>query len=309
MQYIDNTLLASYAACGLKGHLRHKLGLRSRRQDAAPLRLGQAIHLALASHLSGNPISKSFSLFEETYKEWALDTVAENTARSWTNTSQIISHWLLTHPLDELPYEVVTVDGAPVVEKAFARLIYPGLSFVGTLDALVRDKATGLLYVLDHKTTIYDVTPNHERQFQMGSQLTGYLWLAEGLAGDLGLPAINGALINCIQIRPIPASSRKCRAHKLTYDLCGRLHIGSQLLGPYTRAANQTEDWLWGVKTLYGLFQSEETTPTGLFNGSCRFCEYLDFCRKGTSNDAKTDKTLIYEPWEPWKGMEDEDEA
>lgn len=274
--------------------LRHVLGYTNG-EGSAPLKLGTAMHAALAVHLEGFQVSSSFAVFEAEYREWAEANLEDANPRSWQNVSRIVSHWLLNHPLADLPYEVVKVNGTPIVERPIRAELQPDVVFVGTLDALVRDKATGLIYVLDHKTTTWDVNPTYERQFHMGSQLSGYLWIGQQLVEQLGLKEpITGALINAIQIRKIPDSDRKCKLHGLKYNQCGLLHLGSQLLGPYTRTQEQLSNWLRQADRLVDVVEENKFRAVSLinngymmrqqegqFNGHCSNCEFFDFCRRG----------------------------
>lgn len=313
--YVDNTLLSAFATCETKGAIRHVLGYRTD-SPSAPLRLGTAIHLALASHLSGASGGTSFAVFEDDYRLWAQENLAETDARCWSNVSQIVSHWLLNHPVESLPYEPVAVGGKLIVEQPVTAELAPGIAFVGTLDALVRDKATGAVYVLDHKTTTWDVTPQYEKQFILGSQLAGYLWLGQQLEQQLGLTEpIAGALINALQIRKIPASTRKCPIHGRNYAECGLFHIGAQLLGPYNRTTAQINAWLRQARQLAGAYARAKDEriefagvgyrpeQQGMFNGACPNCEFFPFCRKGRPW-GELERTHTKDPWQPWAKLE-----
>jgi PD-(D/E)XK nuclease superfamily len=314
MIYVDNTILVSFATCETKGVLRHILG-RSGETDSAALHFGTALHQAFAASLREESPTHAFAEFERSYRAWAEDNIFDPAnARSWTNASALIAYYLLTHAPDSLPYDIVRDrSGIPIVEYPMEYGLADGITYVGTLDALVRDKNTGLVYVLDHKTTSYDATPYYERQFVMGSQLSGYLWLGQKLVEKLSLDEpITGALINAVHVRPIPTSPRRCPVHGMPYSQCGIQHLEAQLLGPYIRTQAQIAQWEQQAKDLAWRYrrQHDEAKVTGntsleaawqegLFNNACQNCEFIDFCRQGRPWNS-VENLYALNPWQPW---------
>lgn len=310
MHFVDNTLLSAFAACQTKGYLRHIKNVAGSEESAA-LKLGEAIHAGLESHLLGSPAGMSFRIFERLYRPFAeIQFPDEDNARCWTNASQLFSAWLTLHPLDTLPYAPVEINEQILVEQAVAAPLTSTITMVGKLDALVRDKETGLLYVLDHKTGGGWEPSSYDRQFLLGSQISGYLWLMSRWLETQGVTEpIAGAFINYIPIKAIPASTTKCKLHGVAYKECGVQHVQGSLLGPFTRTEQQLQDWQQEAERLALAYvamrdskQVEAIGMEGVFNGSCRFCEFFDFCRMGRPW-ADVDSLYEVNKWAPWDSL------
>jgi hypothetical protein len=84
---------------------------------------------------------------------------------------------------DRDQYEVVGV------ETPFNVPIARGVRFFGVIDAVLRDKATGLLCVMEHKTTGSD-TSVFDSRFETDPQVPGYLWATHRGGGTALLNAV-----------------------------------------------------------------------------------------------------------------------
>lgn len=285
---VSNSLLKDVATCQTRAYMTWVLR-KTLEGEVGPMLLGSAIHLALANHLKGGTIKSSMVLFRKAYKQWALDNIDPNDKYrgrlSWDNTRKVLRYWLKAHPLDTLPF---TVNPA-LVEVPFAAPLDKKGTIVlrGILDALVRRRESNKLAVLDHKST-GSVNPWWTAQFKLESQITGYIF---GV-GEQTDEDIEGGYINAVQVGQLPGSSNltyKCRTHGTTYEDCQALHIGGELLY-VPRTPQQTKMWRESALWLANSFAAIMDTPKdkvrelgveGMFNGSCRTCAFLDWCRNG----------------------------
>lgn len=276
MLTVSNSVLAATAKCDTEAYLKFHKGLAAKEQ-VAQLHAGTAIHEALAGHFRG--LSKIHCLAEFAAAYQGTEAY-EDTPYAFGSVMRILDKWLSENPLASLPFEVVTVEER--VKVPFA----PGVEFSVKLDALVKSKIDGGLYVVDHKTTAH-LTDYWLAKYELDSQMTGYLWAVNELYREKGL-VVQGAVINAIEIKHIPNSNRKCRDHGVEYFECGLHHLKTRFFGPILRSPEQIENWkrnaeeltdsytqLTGYSNLSGVRQQ------GMFSNSCSFCDFKPFCLAG----------------------------
>ena len=307
--YVDNSILDAVSSCSSEAVLRYVLGYTTR-QQAAHLRAGSAGHKAFEAWFGGSDLATANGIFENEYRAWveqAFDDGERVEDRlTFENTSRILDYWLQTHPVASFPW---VVDPA-LVEVGFSVPLTDDGEYmlVGLADLITTDKHTGDTYIVDHKFT-GRVSHYWMRQFYMSSQLSGYQWAASQYL-DPGKQVV-GSYINAVEFSKLPSDPvRKCAKHATPYAECGPLHTESRLLGPFMRTPAQLEAWR---QTAIGLAKRYEslmrTYPTierlgrvrmeGMFNGSCRFCEFHDFCRMGRPA-GYADSMLMADRWEPF---------
>ena len=282
--YLDNSSLEVVAKCDTATMLgvHHELGST---HQSAPLVAGTAIHEALALHLAGHSKDQVMDEFTHLYYERGMQEL-ERDRMYFGNVHQILDHWVDTHPLSDWPFipEISGIEkplSAPLYEENGIQVI-----FVGLLDAPVRDKRTGQLDILDHKTTGL-VSPDWKAEFHLKSQVDGYLWLAKQT-----WPAenVSKVYINALELSKIPDSNRKCAAHGVTFKECGIFHPRHELFW-VKRSEEQVTSWLASATHLArhyvrlaeyfsDISWADTLLQQGRFNGSCRFCQFKLFCEQ-----------------------------
>jgi hypothetical protein len=85
---------------------------------------------------------------------------------------------------DAAHYEVLGV------EVTFNVPIAPGVRFIGAIDALLRDRSTGQVVVMEHKTTGSD-TSSFDARFEVDPQTPGYVWAVSQRAKATGRVELN----------------------------------------------------------------------------------------------------------------------
>jgi len=183
------------------------------------------------------------------------------------------------------------------------------IKHVGKLDLLGQPTgASGSYCPVDHKTT-YKIDAKFVRQFDISSQLSGYLWAAGKLCDTPGHQLV--AFINAIELSQLPTSDRRCSKHGVQYNECSLEHMNCQVIGPIERTASQIERWesdaitfgirfhkLWSHARRFGADAMPDVPMEGTFNNSCGWCEFREWCLFSRST-LQTER-FTHSPWEPW---------
>jgi len=166
-------------------HLRGNLGSKTL---ATPLWAGSGFHFAMEDYHGlcrfAHPVDALRAYYKAT-KKFRPDSLPEDADDSMIMLESMLNYylkWLARRP-DILPTYVV--DGVPQVEVNFriqipvskedlARFGYDEVVYSGTIDRIVYDAHTGMLWVLDYKTAKMFNTEH----FQNDSQVTTYVWAA-----------------------------------------------------------------------------------------------------------------------------------
>ena len=298
---VDNSTLAAVAACSTRAGLRYVLDMTSVEVNA-PMVAGSVAHEVLAEfYKTWNPDMALTKL--GTYAAWWESTIKPADDRlASDNVRRVMARWMATHPQQALPF---TIDPA-FVEVGFAAPLGPGVTYVVRLDGLGIDGA-GDYWVVENKTT-GRLDERWRRKFRLSSQLSGYVWAARQLVPNR---TVVGAYVIGVEFAKLPNDSkRKCKAHGVVYAECGGLHARSDIVLTQ-RTALQLEEWattaLDLTEKLVGIREAIKThgdvralPQEGLFNGSCRECEFADFCAVGRTPEA-ANAMLKHDPWEPFE--------
>lgn len=316
---LDNTILKSVAACHTQAVLRHVHGLTSEEESAA-LAAGTAAHEALALWLGGAGRGPALAAFTAAYASMAAlveDRIARDPQAAKflgrfrvENLAAILDRYFETNPLDRLPFEAVE----SLIEVAYEVPLDDAGEFIftGRLDAIVRERASGQLYVLDHKTT-GQIDVKWAGGFRLDSQMTGYVWAAEQTLGE----RVAGVYINGIEFSKLPSSDRKCarpwgngqQPHGVPFSECGSEHASFNLL-QFDRAPWQLESWhetALGLARKYAKLKEIHTdwrdgltmvAMQGTFHGACKWCQFSEFCAAGRPTHA-LDTMFVWKPWSP----------
>lgn len=177
---------------------------------------------------------------------------------------------------------------------------------VGKLDLLPNLKRDPSVFCpVDNKTT-GQLNGTFVAQFSIDSQITGYMADA-GYHCDT--PAHHlVAYVNALELSLLPTSDRKCATHKIPYVECSQLHAKFQIIGPIERSAQQIEEWRDNTVKLarqyHMLLSYTEKTARdlhteGTFNGSCRYCEFREWCLMDRS-PRQVSGSFTKTRWTPW---------
>lgn len=292
---VDNSTLKAVARCQLEAQMRYHHGY-ALTEARAPLEQGLAGHEALAAYYMSGDVDTALKIYASQYKAWSDAHIEDPRDRlSYYNTNRVLQQWLVTHPVHELPYEV----DPKYIEVGMRARLDKVTDYVGRLDMLVRDKATGKLTVLDHKFTgrIDDLWVN---AWKLDSQLTGYMWGAEQIVGE----PVHRGYINAIEVSKLPDSQKKCSKHKMAYAECGSTHMKSQLIS-VTRTPYEVEMWRHTALLLAARFEAgndlalDALPAEGFFHGACRLCEFKVWCQSGRPETMMHIFTI--NKWQPFE--------
>lgn len=305
VERLDNSRLKATATCSTQCAM-HFIYDYVGKEEPAPRRCGADIHRAIAEYVISGDAARAMAVLEGAYARWAGENVAMDDRLAWENVKVVMEEWLRTHPLDKLPF---TVAGLP--EQGIGMALGDGAEFWALVDVPVRERATGALYVCDHKTT-GKITEWWARQFRLGSQMSGYVAALAASTGE----AVTGAYINAIEVGKLPVGSDKCRTHKVPKSECMRAHAKWQMLVT-TRSAAALQQWRSDALALAGKFRGlkkvcaaglgmvQYLPQEGMWNGGCTFCDLRDFCMAGRRPEL-VEKQLVYAPFRPWEKKEAE---
>lgn len=308
---VDNSMLSTFASCSLGGVVRYVLGLTAKAAKVAA-DAGNFAHKVFKGHFEGRSGKDVLAEFVSGYGDYVAANPEKIEDRlGLENLRDILEEWMVRHPLEKFQFEIVEAEKVRMAILSEEEKIM----FFGKMDAVVREKATGLLAPLDHKTT-GKVTSWWMKQFRLGSQMTGYIWLARKLfPGE----EISRAYINAVEFSKLPSSDRKCSAHstsveKVTYNQCKKQHAKWELLVT-SREEEAIEEWELTAMFLARRLKELSEKITGIelvkyvrrqgaFTKGCTFCEFDAFCLEGCTKEA-AERLLVEDRWEPWKEGED----
>lgn len=296
---VDNSILSATAECSTKAVLRYVLGYTSREEKIA-VRAGQDAHSALAEYFLHGNKEMALEVFTRQYQDFSNEQMPEDRL-TYANTYDILDTWFDAHPLDQFPFEPIVED----IERVIVVPLGEGIEFFAKVDAPVKERETGILAPLDHKTT-GKITSWWTKQFRLGSQMTGYIWSL----GEHYKESVTRAYINAIEFGKLPDSTRKCSTHKVPYTECRKLHANWEILAT-SRSQEQLVEWKKTALFHARRYQEmkERITNIGLisfvrmqgtFNKSCTFCEFADFCASGRQPHM-AESLFVIDPWVPWE--------
>jgi len=301
MEIVDNSILTAMATCSTQAMMRYALGYTSKTAKIAAY-AGKCVHRALLAHFQGKSLDTCLETFDYSYRDFAAENLAEERL-SWENVRTILNEYLRGHPLEAFPFE-------PIVEYAERGLLVPldeeeDLWFFALVDLPARERNTGFLVTVDHKTT-GKITAWWSKKFGLGSQMTGYIWAMRKFFGE----SCERAYINAIELSKLPdPTKRRCSTHRTTYAECRHLHAKWELFVT-SRSEAQLAEWhrtalFWARRYVEwkNKIKSPEAIPFvrmhGTFNNGCTFCEFADFCKADRS--PRMLEGYVVEAWRPWE--------
>lgn len=240
---VDNSILETVAMCSTKAVTLHILGLTSKKEKAAAF-AGKCAHSALHHHFLGKSLDIALTVFKNLYHDFSADQLVEERL-AYANLTTILEEWMKHNPPEKFPFVPVIEDA----EKGLRVALVEGIDFFALVDLPVRDKDTGAISPLDHKTT-GKITSWWTKKFGLGSQLTGYIWTCGQYYGEV----CARAYVNAIEFGKLPDSSRKCSKHGMKYIECRHLHAKWEMLVT-SRSHEQLVEWHNTAVWLAGKFR------------------------------------------------------
>lgn len=301
---IDNSHISNLPKCTTK-MLLNDMGYSGRGEASDAMDAGNACHSGFEVHYTGGTKAEATLAFEQEYHSlFPSERTVSNDRFSLGNISDHMSIHIDRHPVERAIFEVLeaeTILGMPLDQKG-------EINFWIKRDLKIKDKATGFIIPLDHKTTHY-INKNWTDGFKLSSQLIGYTWATQKETGEM----CPGAYINGMELVLLPSSSKRCSKHAMPFSECRLEHTKSALL--YYEVTNtMIEAWYLTIINLarrlvqlrkhYPTIEHIQFAPTeGFFNGTCfeffKHCEFANFCRAGRLPQL-VNTMLSRRIWEPW---------
>lgn len=307
--YVDNTTLTTFAQCETRAFMKYGHNLRPQRDVNLPMLAGIAIHKAIEAHYKGMSEQVVMNTLEVEYGGTAMRHASPEDRLGMKNVSQVVRGWIARHPVNKLPYQIISPD---MIEVPFD-IELPGtngkIHYVGRIDAHVTQRGSNRqdLMVLDNKST-GRVDNKFRNQFTLGSQMAGYIWATQQLYPT---HKVLGYCINVIEVSMVPSSGSQCRLHQMPYHECGLLHPQHGLMGPVFVHPHLIDAWLVNAVKLatkwrnllleYGgdVGDVAHVAMDGRFRyQACALCEFREFCLSGRDVDS-TAFPMVREEWIP----------
>jgi hypothetical protein len=221
---ITNSELRTFRRCVREHHHAYRLGYRSR-AEAESLRFGSLFHLGLEAWWRAPTVSEQLPAAIEAMGPHAEDEY--DLVRAGVLLQGYDARWGAAG-LEVLGVEVQF--RAPLINPATGA---PSRTFelAGKLDAIVRDRADGLVYIVEHKTSSEDIGPGSQywQRLTLDSQVSIYYAGARSLGHDVA-----GCIYDIIG-KPRHAPLRATAAESRKYTRDGRLYANQ-------RAEDETPD-------------------------------------------------------------------
>jgi hypothetical protein len=299
----DNTILKDYATCEAMAIVKHIFGLRGKAEKIAA-DIGNVFHAAEEEHFRGADQRRVMEVFGQRYDMVippGQQPEEDRFARG--NVIKIMEQYVKTRPVEAFPWVPVSfeeVKGVRLEEDGEGELV-----FWVKRDMLGKEKSTGFLVPVDHKTT-HRLTSWWARTFRLCSQLSGYCWFT---GKETGQPVMR-AYVNGIEVAKLPDSNRKCPTHGVKYMECSAEHSVFYVY-QYNRSPEMLEKWRQDAiviakkarmmgKVFTDLGMIKYALRQGAFVEHCRFCEFKDWCEVEFAADMAEEFT-VYDPWRPWE--------
>ena len=310
MIIIDNSILKTVASCTSHAVMRYIWHLESKTEKLAA-DCGSACHVAFECYFKTRSANQALSKFDQEYKGYSTLNIDPNDPQQnrleWSNVRDILEAWFDGHPVDSFPFDY----DPSMIERGFSVKLSKEVELFALVDMPVKDKLSGEIKPLDHKTTGQPLSSWWQRQFKMSSQITGYMHATQLKYGKQP----SSGLINALQINRLPRSSTRCKIHKMPFKECTaniqlrKEHINSKLL-VVGRNQGVTDQWLKDairlaerfdlLKRLYPTVEYMPLLPMeGAFSDGCTFCDYNQFCVAGRPENL-IDGLFVESPWRPW---------
>ena len=235
----DNSALNVYMACPRKFLYNHELCI-GKRQESAAITVGSAVHEFMSAMWKGKDFDECLLAmvgYFDNDEAYPIDPRIDQETIGKRGGQMYSIEWLISlmdiyfhrYQLIAEPFEILKdSDGDPYVEEGFAIDMEDGI-FTGKIDAIVRDRNTGRLWVVDHKTTRLTLGDRFTMQFRPNNQLTGYMLAIRELFGEMP----EGCIVNAIRVGQLKTLTveqayqkmfLRIRTYRTSGDLDSRIH-------------------------------------------------------------------------------------
>ena len=217
----DNSALNTFMSCPRKFLYVHELCVQEK-QESEAITVGSAVHEFMAAMWKGKEFKACMKEFLQYWERPEAHPVPMNIdhetigRRGGQKYSKEWLYILLNVYYDRfmLANEPFTImhdsKDEPYVEMGFALDLGDGI-FTGKIDALVRNKHTGKIWIVDHKTTLRPLNDSFTQTFNPNNQFTGYMLAVKELLGEM--PA--GCIINAIRVAQLRTIDQGAMAEKM----------------------------------------------------------------------------------------------
>ena len=229
--FIDNSSLERFTTCPRSAEY-YICRKRESSDERVALGFGKRIHRMLEARYEFHPNvipaefprtdtsevgtgQRMLARAQQVFADWS---VGEEEHRNFSTAVDLITSYNAHYPIEA--FEVLRLpNGKPAIEVPFAvpigelevnrELLVRNpdgtitLRYVGTIKVMWTGKIDliykreGRIYIMDHKTTSM-MGPSYFREFDLSSQVCGYLWAVSKLLGNV---AVAGFIVNALAIR------------------------------------------------------------------------------------------------------------
>lgn len=221
------------SACDRRWWFAYHLGLTV--EASAPLRQGSLVHRLLAAWYQGGMTAGIVSLWQDVGEGWLEERRHHIEARTPAHlrterheedqelalaSMGIVDHYIQTHgDHDRENWEIIAVEaqagrvlphpvtGKPITDRIAVggKLTLRTWVHAGQMDLVIRDRRTGLVWAVEHKTTVDTDLEGYCRKLHLDPQIRGYHWLLEdpdprwSTPALLGLGEVSGVIYNVLR--------------------------------------------------------------------------------------------------------------
>lgn len=182
---ITQSALSVHASCPRKYYLKYVANLRPIGRESMPLSFGSGIHAGLEELLRNVPLDAAIARAVEV--AGVAEGPTDEAARTRVALDAILRHyvWRWSDLADE--WEVLAVETpfkvaptGPTGRRVRTHVLE------GKIDGLVRERSTGLVWILEHKTTSRDFSPtaSYWDELRFGRQIGLYVSAARALGHE-----------------------------------------------------------------------------------------------------------------------------
>ena len=303
---LDNSSLTRFMTCPRKFYYSNTEKLTEEKEGEA-LTAGSACHEYLQAMWAGKSQDDCMDAFVDYIKRPTsadIDIRIDEETSGKRGGQKYSVEWLLfilelyykRFPIYNEEFEVVTnAQGKPYLETGFAIDVGQNKVFTGKIDAIVRMKKTGRLWIVDHKTTQKILNDFYFKTYTLHNQITGYLWAVRELLGE----EPEGCIINALRIAQLKRG---------TVDaLVEKIFCRAQTF----RKPAQIQEREYEVSTMISIIASlasqgkhafYKNAPDGC-NAYYRDCEFLPLCMSSDDyvHDEIKKANYVTKVWEPHK--------
>lgn len=201
MREVHITELHDWNRCKYKHQLKYFNSFQRKDRTFGKFWFGIQVHTVLANYYRAKQQGKTFDMmlaWSELIQQQTKNlnqqpsTIIDSMAESVLLGESMLKGYEVFANENDVNWEIISV------EKPF-KVVVGEVEIVGTIDLLIRDKITGKLWIVDHKTYARFLTPEtimYEQQFM------GYSWLVEQVLGERVAGVIANQLLKKIPAEP-----------------------------------------------------------------------------------------------------------